>query len=157
SSCRIQAIITTTGPGTTAFFARWSGIRPAERVWIAVMSERKNAGVKLAHPLTRPIVLVGLMGAGKTTIGRRLAAKLGLRFVDSAAEVENAGGRSIPEIFEDFGEAEFRDGERKVIARLLGEGPMVLATGGGAFMASETRARVKASGISIWLKADIPL
>lgn len=121
------------------------------------MSERKNAGVKLAHPLTRPIVLVGLMGAGKTTIGRRLAAKLGLRFVDSDAEIENAAGRSIPEIFEDFGEAEFRDGERKVIARLLDEGPMVLATGGGAFMASETRARVKASGISIWLKADIPL
>lgn len=121
------------------------------------MSERKNAVAKLAQPLTKPVVLVGLMGAGKTTIGRRLAAKLGVPFVDSDAEIEAAAGRSIPEIFEDFGEAEFRAGERKVIARLLHKGPMVLATGGGAFMDPKTRARVRTAAISVWLKADIPL
>lgn len=122
---------------------------------MAVMSETKNA--VLSEPLTRPVVLVGLMGAGKTTIGRRLATRLGVPFVDSDAEIETAAGRSIPEIFEDFGEAEFRAGEHKVIARLLQEGPMVLATGGGAFMDPRTRADVRAAGISVWLKAEIPL
>ncbi|HEY8351471.1 MAG TPA: shikimate kinase [Sphingomonadales bacterium] len=121
------------------------------------MSDTKHPDARLARPLDRPIVLVGLMGAGKTTIGRRLAARLGVPFVDSDAEIETAAGRTIREIFEDFGEAEFRAGERKVIARLLEEGPMVLATGGGAFMDPDTRARVREAGISVWLKADIPL
>ncbi|HCX69120.1 shikimate kinase [Parvibaculum sp.] len=103
----------------------------------------------------RSIVLVGLMGAGKTTVGRRLARRLDLAFVDTDAEIEQAAGESIPEIFERRGEAAFRAGERRVIARLLGEGPQVLATGGGAFMDPLTRANIAARGISIWLKADL--
>src|SRR5690606_8275829 len=103
----------------------------------------------------RSIVLVGLMGAGKTTIGRRLAQKLGLGFVDADVEIERAAGESIPEIFERHGEAAFREGERRVIARLLEQGPQVLATGGGAFMDATTRANIAARGISIWLKADL--
>ncbi len=103
----------------------------------------------------RSIVLVGLMGAGKTTVGRRLANRLGLPFVDADAEVEAAAGLPIPEIFATHGEAAFRDGERKVIARLLNDGPQVLATGGGAFMDADTRARVAARGISVWLKAEL--
>lgn len=103
----------------------------------------------------RAIVLVGLMGAGKTTVGRRLARRLDLAFVDTDAEIEEAAGESIPEIFERRGEAAFRAGERRVIARLLGEGPQVLATGGGAFMDPLTRANIAARGISIWLKADL--
>jgi shikimate kinase len=105
----------------------------------------------------RPIVLVGLMGAGKTTVGRRLAAKLGLAFVDADNEIELAAGKSIPEIFADHGEAYFREGERKVIARLLNSGPMILATGGGAFMNGETRDNIHKTGIALWLKADLPL
>ena len=95
-----------------------------------------------------------MMGSGKSTIGMRLAAKTGLRFVDADAEIERAAGMSIPEIFASRGEAEFRAGERRVIARLLGQGPQILATGGGAFMSDETRARIAVSGISIWLRAD---
>ena len=110
-----------------------------------------------APTLDKPVVLVGLMGAGKTTVGRRLAAQLGLGFVDADAEIEAAAGRSINEIFEDFGEAEFRKGERRVITRLLKGKPLVLATGGGAFMDPKTRARIKDIGISVWLKADVPL
>jgi shikimate kinase len=105
----------------------------------------------------RPIVLVGLMGAGKTTIGRRLAAKLGLAFVDADQEIEFAAGKTIPEIFADHGEAYFREGERKVIARLLSGGAMILATGGGAFMNDETRENIHKSGVVVWLKADLPL
>lgn len=105
----------------------------------------------------RPIVLVGLMGAGKTSIGRRLAEKLGLSFVDADHEIEAAAGKSIADIFAEHGEAYFRDGERKVIARLMEQGEQVLATGGGAFMNTETRARIKAGGLSVWLKADLPL
>ena len=109
-----------------------------------------------AHgPLERSIVLVGLMGAGKSTVGRRLAARLGLPFVDSDNEIEAAAGCSIAEIFADQGEAAFRDGERRVIARLLDGPPKVLATGGGAFMDPETRARVRAQGLSVWLKAEL--
>ena len=94
--------------------------------------------------LDRTLVLVGLMGAGKSSIGRRLAQKLGVAFVDADAEIERAAGRSIPEIFEDMGEPAFRDGERRVIRRLLSEEPPhVLATGGGAFMADDTRALIK--------------
>ena len=103
----------------------------------------------------RSIVLIGLMGSGKTSNGRRLAQKLGLDFVDADAEIEAAAGMSITEIFAQHGEPYFRDGERRVMARLLNEGPRVLATGGGAFMNEETRARIAASGISIWLKADL--
>ncbi len=103
----------------------------------------------------RSIVLVGLMGAGKTTVGRRLARRLDLAFVDTDAEIEQAAGETIPEIFERRGEATFRAGERRVIARLLGEGPRVLATGGGAFMDPLTRANIAARGISVWLKADL--
>jgi shikimate kinase len=105
----------------------------------------------------RPIVLVGLMGAGKTSIGRRLAEKLGTPFVDADHEIEAAAGKSIPDIFAEHGEAHFRDGERRVIARLLENGRQVLATGGGAFMNPETRMRIKESAISVWLKADLEL
>lgn len=103
----------------------------------------------------RSIVLVGLMGAGKSTVGRRLAARLGLIFKDADQEIEAAAGMSIADIFEVYGEPHFRDGEERVIARLLREGPMVLATGGGAFLRPETRARIAASGISVWLKAEL--
>jgi len=106
--------------------------------------------------LKRPVVLVGLMGAGKTTIGRRLARRLNCGFRDADEEIEAAAGRSVSEIFSDFGEAAFRDGERRVIARLLdGPAPMVLALGGGAFMNDETRALIARKAVSIWLKADI--
>lgn len=104
---------------------------------------------------TRSIVMVGLMGCGKSSIGRRLAVTLGLPFIDADDEIERAALKSIPEIFADHGEAYFREGERKVIKRLLGSGPQVLATGGGAFMNAETRAAVKADGISVWLRADL--
>lgn len=104
-----------------------------------------------------PIVLVGLMGAGKTTVGRRLAEKLGLTFVDADHEIEIAAGQTIPEIFARHGEAYFRDGERKVIARLLENGAQVLATGGGAYMNGDTRSAIRAHGISIWLRADFDL
>jgi shikimate kinase len=101
----------------------------------------------------RSIVLIGMMGAGKSSIGRRLAARLNLSFVDADAEIEKAAGMSIPEIFATHGEPYFRAGEARVIARLLESGPQVLATGGGAFMNPETRATIRAKGISIWLKA----
>lgn len=105
--------------------------------------------------LPRTIVLVGLMGAGKSAIGRRLAQRLGLPFVDADAEIERAAGQTVPEIFASHGEATFRDGERRVIARLLSEPVHVLATGGGAFMDPQTRALVAERGISVWLKADL--
>lgn len=105
----------------------------------------------------RSIVLVGLMGAGKSCIGRRLAAALGVPFVDADAEIEAAAGCSIADIFEHHGEAAFRDGERRVIARLLRGPRHVLATGGGSFMDPETRAAIKAAGISVWLRADLDL
>src|ERR1700730_13800178 len=102
----------------------------------------------------RSIVLIGLMGSGKTTTGRRLAQELGIEFVDADEEIEAAAGLSITEIFARHGENSFRDGERRVMARLLRDGPRVLASGGGAFMNEETRARIALSGISIWLKTD---
>lgn len=105
----------------------------------------------------RTITLVGLMGVGKSSVGRRLANALDLPFRDADAEVETAAGRSIPDIFADLGEAAFREGERRVIARLLEEPPHVLATGGGAFMNAETRKLIKAKTISVWLKADLEL
>ena len=103
----------------------------------------------------RSIVMVGLMGCGKSSIGRRLATALDLPFVDADEEIERAALKTIPEIFADHGESYFRDGERKVIKRLLGNGPQVLATGGGAYMNEDTRAAITASGISIWLRADL--
>ena len=102
----------------------------------------------------RSIVLVGMMGAGKSTIGRRLSARLGMPFLDADAEIETAAGMSIPDIFESRGEPDFRDGEARVIARLLDCGPAVLATGGGAFMRQETRDRIRDKAVSIWLKAE---
>jgi shikimate kinase len=103
----------------------------------------------------RTIALVGLMGVGKSSVGRRLASALGLPFRDTDAEVETAAGRSISDIFADLGEEAFRDGERRVIARLLEGSPHVLATGGGAFMNPETRALIKSRAVSVWLKADL--
>jgi shikimate kinase len=103
----------------------------------------------------RTIVLVGLMGAGKTKIGRRLAARLNLPFFDSDIEIETAAGETIEEIFRNRGEAQFRDGERRVIARLLAQPVHVLATGGGAFMDPATRALIVCRGVSVWLRADL--
>ena len=103
----------------------------------------------------RTITLVGLMGAGKSSVGRRLATILGLPFRDADEEVERAAGRSVAEIFADLGEAAFRDGERRVIARLLDQPPHVLATGGGAFMNPETRALILERTTAVWLKADV--
>ncbi len=104
---------------------------------------------------SRSIVLIGLMGAGKTAVGRRLASRLDLPFLDADNEIEKAAGESIKEIFAEHGEAYFRKGEQKVIARLLESGPQVLATGGGAYMNPETRDAIKALGVSIWLKANL--
>jgi len=105
----------------------------------------------------RTIVLVGLMGAGKTSIGKRLAARLHLPFRDADHEIEHAAGCTIEEIFARYGEAEFRQGERRVIGRLLEEPVHVLATGGGAFMDPETRARIRERGTSVWLRAGLDL
>ncbi|MGH6880556.1 shikimate kinase [Hypericibacter sp.] len=105
----------------------------------------------------RPLVLVGLMGAGKSCIGRRLAQRLRLPFVDADREIEQAAGCSIPEIFSRHGEQAFRDGERRVILRLLESPPFVLATGGGAFMDPRTRAVIREKAISVWLRADLDL
>ena len=105
----------------------------------------------------RPLVLVGMMGAGKTTVGRRLAARLGRNFLDSDEEIERAAQMTIPEIFAQRGEPEFRAGETRVIARVLKDENIVLATGGGAFVNLETRALIKAEAVSVWIKADFEL
>ena len=105
----------------------------------------------------RTIALVGLMGVGKSSIGRRLAAALHLPFVDGDAEIETAAGMSISDIFADFGEAEFRAGEARVIKRVLEGPPVVLATGGGAVLNPETRARLRENALTVWLKADLPV
>lgn len=103
----------------------------------------------------RPVVFIGLMGAGKTAIGRKVATALGLPFTDSDHEIEQVSRMTIPELFERYGEAEFRALEQRVILRILEEGGRVLSTGGGAFMNDQTRAAIAAQGISIWLKADV--
>jgi shikimate kinase len=103
----------------------------------------------------RSVVLVGMMGAGKSSVGRRLALRLGIPFVDADTEIESAAGMTIPEIFAKHGEPYFRAGEARVIARLLESGPQVLATGGGAIMDENTRALIRDKGISVWLKADL--
>jgi shikimate kinase len=110
---------------------------------------------KLAVPKT--VVLVGLMGAGKSCVGRRLASVLGLPFCDADKEIEEAAGCSIPDLFDRYGESAFRDGERRVIHRLLDGPKHVLATGGGAFMDPRTRAEIREKGISVWLRADLDL
>ena len=118
-------------------------------------ASRQARAEQLAERLAgRPLVLVGMMGAGKTTVGRRLAARLDRQFLDSDEEIEKAAQMTIPEIFEQRGEPEFRAGETRVIARVLKERGVVLATGGGAFVNAETRALVKAEAISVWLKAE---
>lgn len=111
----------------------------------------------LEHLGHRPIVLIGMMGAGKTTVGRRLAARLGRHFVDSDEEIEKAAGMTIEEIFRTRGEADFRAGEVRVISRLLQDRGIVLGTGGGAFVNLETRALVKRTAVSVWIKADFEL
>lgn len=116
---------------------------------------RESSNEALVEALgARSIVLVGMMGAGKTTVGRRLANRLGIPFTDADAEIEHAAGQTIADIFTEHGEEAFRDGERRVIARLLGDGPQVLATGGGAFISEETRAQIEEAGVSVWLRAD---
>ncbi|MGO3927450.1 shikimate kinase [Rhodopseudomonas pseudopalustris] len=102
----------------------------------------------------RAVVLIGMMGAGKSTVGRRLALRLGLPFLDADTEIESAAAMTIPEIFDTHGEPHFRDGEARVIARLLDGGAKVLATGGGAFMREETRDRIRDKAVSLWLEAD---
>ncbi len=111
--------------------------------------------VPAANSISRPVVLVGLMGVGKSTIGRRLAQRLNVPFVDADHEIEVAAGTSIAEIFERFGESHFRDGERRVIARLFDGTPKVIATGGGAFMHEQTRALIMENSISVWIDASI--
>ena len=120
----------------------------------AVVAQRRTAPARRFAPC-RTIVLVGLMGAGKSKIGRRLAARLNLPFFDSDREIEMAAGESIEEIFANRGERVFRDGERRVIARLLAQPVHVLATGGGAFMDEMTRALIERRGVSLWLRADL--
>lgn len=108
--------------------------------------------------LTRPLVFIGLMGAGKSAVGRRVAARLGVPFIDADSEIEAAAGSTIQEIFDSHGEEAFRDGERRVIARLLTTEPAhVLATGGGAFMDPQTRATIRARSVSVWLRAELDL
>ena len=109
----------------------------------------------LARRIDRPVVLVGMMGVGKTSVGRRLAALLDLPFTDADDEIVHAAQMSIPEMFERFGEDYFRDGERRVIARLVGQGRGVVSTGGGAFVNPETRALILAQGITVWLDSEI--
>jgi shikimate kinase len=115
-----------------------------------------DAAALIAALGARSIVLVGMMGSGKSSIGRRLAARLAVPFVDADAEIEaRAGGMTIPEIFDKHGEPYFRAGEARVIARLLDQGPQVLATGGGAFMNGDTRAAIRTKAVSVWLKAEL--
>jgi len=136
----------TSAAGRCREFSRMTIADPAPR------SDRDAVRIALGP---RAVVLVGMMGSGKSSVGRRLAARLGLPFVDADAEIETAAGMTIPEIFAQRGEAEFRDGERRVIARVLTtRAPLVLATGGGAFMNAETRARIGDLGVSVWLKAE---
>jgi shikimate kinase len=124
----------------------------------AVQKPAANADAGVARALgRRSVVLVGMMGAGKSSVGRRLAARLGVPFIDADAEIESAAGMTIAEIFAQHGESYFRAGEARVIARVLEQGPQVLATGGGAVMDANTRALIRDKGISVWLKADLEI
>jgi len=116
---------------------------------------KPKSGSHAALVIDRPVVLVGMMGVGKTSIGKRLAVRLGTPFVDADDEIEKAAGLSISEIFAKYGEDYFRDGERRVIARLIEGAPKVIATGGGAFVNDETRALILERATSIWLDADV--
>ncbi|NQV82012.1 MAG: shikimate kinase [Alphaproteobacteria bacterium] len=115
--------------------------------------DKKGTGKPI--PPAQPLVLVGLMGVGKTTVGRRLARRLSLPFVDADTEIEKAAGCSIADIFEFHGEESFREGERRVIKRILEGAPKVISTGGGAFIDPDTRTRIRARALSIWLRADL--
>lgn len=126
-----------------------------EKTMSADTDSLDNPGSNEAPYAKRTIALVGLMGAGKSTVGRRLASKLGREFYDSDIEIEKAAGLSIADIFSIHGEAEFRRGERKVLARLLDGKPHVLATGGGAYLDPETRAVLREKAITVWLNADL--
>ena len=119
---------------------------------IAPLAAKVRAGLG-----TRSVVLVGMPGCGKSAIGRRLASRLELPFVDADDEIELAAGKAITDIFKEHGEPYFRDGERKVIARILNSGSQVLATGGGAFMSAETRDNIRQAAVSVWLKAELSL
>jgi len=132
----------------------WMSLRLAERK--KELNQELRARIREALA-ARSIVLIGLMGAGKTAVGRRLANQLDLPFTDADSEIELAAGQTVSEIFAEHGEPYFRQGESRVIARLLQGGPQVLATGGGAYMDARTRANIKARGISIWLKAELPV
>lgn len=120
----------------------------------SIMGRSSNRGSKSAPP-TQSVVLVGMMGAGKSTVGRRLARRLAIPFADADLEIEKAAGCSISDIFEFHGEASFREGERRVIKRILEGPPMVISTGGGAFIDPETHKRIRAKALSIWLRADL--
>ncbi len=139
------------------------GLQPETNRFAAIggvevrMTEAEAIGLAKKRIGKRPIVLVGLMGCGKTSVGKRLAFKLSLPFIDADEEIERAAAKTINEIFSDHGESHFRDGERRVIARLLANGPQVLATGGGAFINPETRQRVKDNAYAIWLRAELPV
>lgn len=122
---------------------------------IAVPNDANATAAVLAALGYRSVVLIGMMGVGKSSIGRRLAGRFGIPFVDADAEIEKAAGMTIADIFAHRGEADFRSGEARVIARLLEGGPQVLAAGGGAFMNAGTRAAIGAKGVSVWLKADL--
>jgi shikimate kinase len=122
---------------------------------IAVPNDANATAAVLAALGHRSVVLIGIMGVGKSSIGRRLAGRFGIPFVDADAEIEKAAGMTIADIFAHRGEADFRSGEARVIARLLEGGPQVLAAGGGAFMNAGTRAAIRAKGVSVWLKADL--
>lgn len=120
-----------------------------------LMASEETVAEILTQLGKRSVVFVGLMGAGKTAIGRKVAATLGLPFLDSDQEIEAASRMTVPELFERYGEPEFRALEQRVIARVLEQGPQVLSTGGGAFMNAQTRATIEAQGVSVWLKADL--
>ena len=122
---------------------------------VRVLVSTNNSNESYHGPFQKPIVLVGLMGAGKTSIGRKLADRMQVPFVDADQELEKAAGCTITEFFGKFGEKEFRRGEKRVIARLLKSCPCVLATGGGAFMDLETRAMIKNTAVSVWLNVDL--
>lgn len=126
---------------------------PAPSAASAPLSDAQIAAI--ARRIDKPVVLVGLMGVGKSTVGRKLAALLHAPFVDADEAIENAAAMSVSDIFAQFGEPYFRDGERRVIARLIDQGRGVIATGGGAFVHPETRALILASGIAVWIDADI--
>jgi shikimate kinase len=158
--CQYEKIMEPSGP----LRSRRASARSAASTWERPrLAERKKdlkpeRLARIRETLAeRSIVLIGLMGAGKTAVGRRVAAKLDLPFTDADSEIELAAGQTVSEIFAEYGEPYFRKGESKVIARLLENGPQVLATGGGAYMDQGTRANIKGHGISIWLKAELPV